>query len=148
MRTVAALLLAVVVAGCSAAASPSPSASVAPSAPASPGAIPDPLPAEVVVTFQVVEETFKALVTGEANVRHAYELWGGATEQALPIGTVVRDDAGVNAPWTWHLDPATFEWADLAVEVCDGLPSYVEDGTVTSDQYCPWSAKVIDVAMP
>jgi hypothetical protein len=33
----------------------------------------------------------------------------------------------------------------VTIEVCDGLPSYVEDGTVTSGYYCPWSAKVIDI---
>ena len=33
----------------------------------------------------------------------------------------------------------------MTIEVCDGLPSYIEDGTVTSDQYCPWSATVIAV---
>ena len=53
----------------------------------------------------------------------------------------MRDDPGVNAPWSWHIDPATLEFADMTIEVCDGLPSYVEDGTVTSDQYCPWSAE-------
>ena len=34
---------------------------------------------------------------------------------------------------------------DVTIEVCDGLPSHVEAGVVTSDQYCPWSAKVIAV---
>jgi hypothetical protein len=58
---------------------------------------------------------------------------------------VVRDDPGPNAPWSWHIDPASLEFAEITIEVCDGLPSYVEDGTVTSDQYCPWSAKVIAV---
>jgi hypothetical protein len=31
------------------------------------------------------------------------------------------------------------------MEVCDGLPSMIEDGTITSDRYCPWNAEVIDV---
>ena len=33
----------------------------------------------------------------------------------------------------------------MTIGVCDGLPSFVEDGTVTSDQFCPWSAKIVAV---
>ena len=69
----------------------------------------------------------------------------GEDLEAIPLGTVVRDDAGVNAPWSWHIDPSTLEFAFVTTEVCDGLPSYVEDEIVTSDQFCPWSAKVVAV---
>ena len=78
-------------------------------------------------------------------VDHAERLLAGEPIAAIPLGTVVRDSPGPNAPWSWHIDPATLEFADMTIEVCDGLPSYVEDRTVTSDQYCPWSAKVIAV---
>ncbi len=64
---------------------------------------------------------------------------------SIPNGVVVRDDPGVNAPWSWHIDPATLEFADNTIEVCDGLPSYVEDEIVTSDRYCPWSAKIVSI---
>ena len=33
----------------------------------------------------------------------------------------------------------------LPVEVCDGLPSDVEQGLITSDHYCPWTAEVIAI---
>jgi hypothetical protein len=99
-----------------------------------------------VATFEVAgQETYKiALMTPEL-VEHAKGLLAGEEIAAIPLGTVVRDSPGPNAPWSWHIDPATLEFADVTIEVCDGLPSYVEDGTVTSDQYCPWSAKVIAV---
>ncbi|MEO5535400.1 MAG: hypothetical protein ABIR17_09750 [Pseudolysinimonas sp.] len=98
-----------------------------------------------VATFQVVGETYKIeLVTPEL-VQHAHDLLDGKDVASIPNGTVVRDDPGPNAPWSWHIDPATLEFADSTIEVCDGLPSYVEDRTVTSDQYCPWSAKIIAI---
>ena len=59
---------------------------------------------------------------------------------------IVRDDPSVNEPWSWHIDPATLEFAGVTIEVCDGLPSFVEDGSLTSDTYCPWSAEVISIA--
>jgi hypothetical protein len=67
-------------------------------------------------------------------------------DERIPSGVIVRDgDGGVNSPWTWHLDPSSIEFADLTTEVCDGLPSFVEDGSLTSDRYCPWSAEVLSV---
>ena len=98
-----------------------------------------------VVTFQVVDETFKIELATPELADHARRLLAGEEIAAIPVGTVVRDDAGVNEPWSWHVDPATLEFADVTIEVCDGIPSHVEDATVTSDQYCPWSAQVIAV---
>ena len=100
-----------------------------------------------VATFEVAGgEEFRVELATPALVEHAVDLLNGGDLAAIPIGTIVRDDAGVNEPWSWHIDPATFEFASVTVEVCDGLPSYVEDGTLTSAQFCPWSAKVIDVS--
>jgi hypothetical protein len=43
------------------------------------------------------------------------------------------------------MDPDDFEFAEVTTEVCDGIPSDVESGLVTSDRYCPWSAQVVAV---
>ena len=103
-------------------------------------------PQNPVAVFEVAgSETYKIELATPELVQHAKDLMAGKPGAAIPLGTVVRDEPGVNAPWSWHIDPATLEFADMTIEVCDGLPSYVEDGTVTSDQYCPWSAKVIDI---
>ncbi len=101
-----------------------------------------------VVTFEVAgeeRERFKALLITRENVDIAKKLLQGEEAPGIPNGVVVRGDGGVNAPWTWHLDPASIEFADFTTGVCDGLPSGVEAGTITSDRYCPWSAKVIAV---
>jgi hypothetical protein len=99
-----------------------------------------------VATFEVAgTETFAIELTTPELVEHARQLLAGEEVAAIPNGIVVRDDGGVNGPWTWHIDPASLEFADMTTEVCDGLPSHVEEGTVTSDRYCPWSATVIAV---
>jgi hypothetical protein len=102
-------------------------------------------PRNPVATFQVVDETYKIELATPELVAHAEALLAGESVAAIPNGVVVRDDPGPNAPWSWHIDPATLDFADMTIEVCDGLPSYVEDEIVTSDQYCPWSAKVIAI---
>ncbi len=105
---------------------------------------PDPQ-APVVVTFQVAEdETFKVLLTDPADIAIARQLLAGEDAPGIPNGRVVRE-TGVNEGWTWSLDPADFEFADTTIEVCDGIPSDVEAGLVTSDRYCPWSALVTAV---
>lgn len=125
--SVAGFLIAVLLTGCAPAASK-----------------PPPLSHPIAV-FQVAgDETYRIeLITPEL-VKHAEQLLDGDEVAAIPLGKVVRTP-GVNAPWSWHIDPTTLEFADVTVEVCDGLPSYVEDRTVTSPDYCPWSAKVVKI---
>jgi len=118
---------------CSAA---TPSASAPP--PASPGG--------VVVTFQVGEEQYRIRLTDPADIAIARRLLAGDEAPRIPNGLIVRgDDGGVNTGYSWHIDPDSVEFADMTTEVCDGLPSYVEDGTLTGDRFCPWSAEVIAV---
>ena len=40
------------------------------------------------------------------------------------------------------------EFANVTIEVCDGIPQHVEDEIVTSDRFCPWSARVVAVEGP
>lgn len=102
-----------------------------------------------VATIQVVDQTYKIELATPELIEHAEALMAGTTEEGrIPVGVIVRDDPSVNEPWSWHIDPATLEFADATTEVCDGLPEYVEDGTLTSDYYCPWSAEVIAVEGP
>jgi hypothetical protein len=61
---------------------------------------------------------------------------------------IVRGEPGPNAPWSWHIDPATLSWAEVTIELCDGTPSLIEDGTFTLDQFCPWSARLVAIDQP
>jgi hypothetical protein len=99
----------------------------------------------VVVTFRVVEEEYRVLVTDPDQIGHVRELLEGKQEGRIPNGLIVYGESDVNEGWSWHIDPESLEFADMTAEVCDGLPSHVEDRTVTSDRYCPWSAEVIDI---
>lgn len=103
-----------------------------------------------VATFEVAGQgTYKIELATPELIQHAKDLMNGTTEEGrIPVGLIVRDDPGVNAPWSWHIDPATLEFADQTIEVCDGLPEFVEDGTLTSDTYCPWLAEVIAIEGP
>lgn len=106
-----------------------------------------------VATFEVAgQETYRIELATPELIRHARDLMAGEDVARIPNGRIVRDDPGIsdpiNEPWSWHIDPATLEFADITTEVCDGLPQYVEDGTLTSDYFCPWSAEIIAIDGP
>ncbi|HWL01804.1 MAG TPA: hypothetical protein VNQ52_05450 [Microbacteriaceae bacterium] len=102
--------------------------------------------ANPVATIRVVDETYRIELANPEVLEIAEQLLAKEIPPMIPNGLVVRGDPGPNAPWSWHIDPASLEWADMTTEVCDGLPSFVEDGTVTSEWYCPWSAEVIAIS--
>lgn len=103
-------------------------------------------PGSVVVTFKAADgSTWKARLTDPADIANARDLLAGKEVPRIPNGKIVRGSPDVNTGWSWHLDPNDFEWADVATEVCDGNPKSVEDKSLTSDRYCPWSATVVAV---
>jgi hypothetical protein len=68
--------------------------------------------------------------------------------RGVVLGRIQRGDGGFNAPWSWHIDPATVEVPDMAMELCDGQPSFVEENVGefvdTVRYYCPWNAQVVE----
>ena len=99
--------------------------------------------APVIVTFEVVDERYKVLLTQAADIQTARQLLDGADVPSIPNGRIVHE-TGVNEGYSWSIDPDDIEFADVTVEECDGLPSDVETG-VTGDRYCPWAATVIGI---
>jgi hypothetical protein len=98
----------------------------------------------VIVTFEVVDERYKVLLTEPADIDTARRLLAGENVPSIPNGRVVRE-TGVNEGYSWSIDPNDVEFGDVTIEVCDGLPSDVEMGIVTGDRYCPWSAIVLGI---
>ena len=61
-------------------------------------------------------------------------------------GPIDSTNGGYNFNWSWHFIPDQWELALVSIELCDGIPSFVEAdlpywlGTVGS--FCPWSSYV------
>lgn len=91
-------------------------------------------------------ERFVMRTTDPATIREALEILEGAP-QKFPIGPLRRGDGGFNAPWSWHFDPEEVRLTEIAVEVCDGRPSYVEENLEEFLRpevgYCPWSGRIV-----
>ena len=95
--------------------------------------------------FDVAGEIFRIELVGAENVAHARALLAGTGDGPIPNGVLALGDGGVNAPWSWHIDPASLEWADVTMEVCDGRPTQIEDGSFRYERFCPWSAKLLRI---
>jgi hypothetical protein len=98
----------------------------------------------VLATFEVGEERYRVLLTEPGDIDTARRLLDGEDVPSIPNGRVVRA-TGVNEGYGWSIDPNDIEFADVTIEVCDGLPSDVESGAISGDRYCPWSAVLVDL---
>ncbi|MEA2623304.1 MAG: hypothetical protein QOH61_2214 [Chloroflexota bacterium] len=117
-----------------------------PTVPPSPSS--SPIGANPVAVFDVGGETYRIELANADDVAHARALLAGTGDGAIPNGLLVLGTGGVNAPWSWHIDPDSLEWADMTTEVCDGIPSQIEDRTFTYERFCPWSAKLVAIEEP
>ena len=111
----------------------------------------NPLQGGLLATFRVEGETFTVWVTEAQTMQQILDLRDGKSQATIPNG-VLRAGPGPgnhNEPWTWHLDPDATEMAENTIEVCSGLPSFVEadlDEWINNvGQYCPWSAELQSV---
>merc|ERR1719245_509569 len=62
----------------------------------------------------------------------------------IPVFNKVMLGTDCDKQWSWHVDPAdTGGWVDLATEVCDASPQYIEENgkawTNSPGRWCPWS---------
>lgn len=93
---------------------------------------------------------FRVLMTNPYSIRDTIDSYYGRNAKTIPLGTIVDDRPGkspYDPQWSWHMDPSSIVMAELAMEVCDGHPIYVEDNLDYWLQsvgiYCPWNATII-----
>jgi len=101
-----------------------------------------PQPPFVEFVIDVAGERFVARVTDPDTIRLA-EANLDRQNNRFPIGTLKPGNGGFNTPWTWHLDPDSVRFVEVAIELCDGRPSYVESHQSEYARYCPWGARVV-----
>ncbi|MEM4591242.1 MAG: hypothetical protein QW555_05375 [Nitrososphaerota archaeon] len=95
---------------------------------------------------EVGGERFVIYVVDPETIRLAEDNMRGLNS-LFPIGELERGDGGFNKPWSWHLRPSSVRMVEVAIELCDGLPSHVERDldywVETVGRYCPWSARIV-----
>ena len=100
-----------------------------------------------VFEVDVAGERFRIGLTSQTQIERAAALLASGAENNVH-GTLRRGSGRFNAPYSWHLDPATVAFPDLTMEVCDGRPqsdvqSDVDYWVDTVKYYCPWGARIV-----
>jgi hypothetical protein len=103
-------------------------------------------PAGQYFTVKVLNDTFIMLVTDPVTIQLARDNFEGKNTR-FPIGKIAAGNGGFNGSWGWHFVPENVRMTEVAIEVCDGTPSYVNAhvNDYLAVGYCPWAAKVVKI---
>jgi hypothetical protein len=90
-------------------------------------------------------------LTDTAKIQEARNIINGTQKDKTHVmGKIVKRAASYNTGWSFHLDPATINFFQAAIEVCDAAPRYVEDhldeagGAFLPGAYwCPWGSRLL-----
>jgi len=102
----------------------------------------------VLATFKVGTESFRAYMTNPTAINDAIALWRNPKlRKRIPVARLSCAAVAWNCPWSWHQTPSSVTLAEAAIEVCDGIPSYVEQHCPIFGMgfYCPWSAVLAEL---
>jgi len=103
----------------------------------------------VLVTFDVVGEMYSIFVTNKSTIEQVFAVERGESKATIPSGRLVRGSVFYNEPWTWHIDSEDIHMAEVTIELCDGIPSQVENNLnywlQTVQRFCPWNARIVKI---
>jgi hypothetical protein len=93
------------------------------------------------------EQNFAAVTTNDAIAAAARaQLLVPIEQRKMIIGKIARGNGDRNGKWSWHFIPGDWSFAEMAIEVCDATPSYIEenlDAWLKSPvTFCPWASYV------
>jgi hypothetical protein len=107
-------------------------------------------PAYFVVT-DITREEMVLRLDDPAKIQHARDLVNGETQdRPHVVGRIIKRQADYNPRWSFHYNPETVDFFDVAIEICDATIPYVEDhldeagGAFLPGLYwCPWSSRLV-----
>lgn len=95
-------------------------------------------------------ERFIFELTDPATIQEARDILSGQLPSRHIMGLIVKTPVDYNAPWSYHLDPASVSFFNSAIEQCDAAIQYVEDhlgqvgDTILPDYiWCPWGSRLV-----
>lgn len=111
-------------------------------------------PAPAYFRFTDVHEKprFVIQLTDPLMIAHARNILSGLEKDRIHVqGTINKSPAPYNPGWSYHLDPASIDFFENAIEVCDASITFVEENlydvggsTLPGSHWCPWSSRLVD----
>lgn len=103
----------------------------------------------ILATFDVQGEEYSIFITNEETIDDVFALEERTSNATIPSGKLLRGQVSYNNPWSWHIDSEDIVMAEMTIELCDGLPSHVEENldywVDTVGRFCPWSAELVEI---
>ena len=90
-------------------------------------------------------ETFRIVLRDPAEIAKAERVLSGGQPMVV-AGRLVAGDGGFNAPWSWHLKPDSTWLTGMVIELCEGIPSAVEqdlEGWLQYGLLCVTTAEIV-----
>ena len=95
-------------------------------------------------------ESFVIAITDEVKIKKARAIVSGNDlARVHVIGRIVKHTAPYNPGWHFHLDPASIDFFESGIKVCDAKTSSVQasldkvgEAFLQQGWWCPWTSKV------
>lgn len=89
-------------------------------------------------------------VIDEEQIKHARRILSGEEKDRVHVhGRIIKRTQPYNPHWSYHLDPNTINFFEVAIEVCDANMNYTEDhldeaggAFLPGGHWCPWDSKL------
>lgn len=108
-------------------------------------------PQEAFFVFDVPPnpETFVFKLTDPLKIQEARNLLAGGNRRIVS-GTIIKQPAYYNSPWTFHFDPKSITFPEITIELCDASIRYIEDNLdVAYSTWCPWNSRLLrEISIP
>lgn len=102
------------------------------------------------------DQKFVIELTDPEKVAHARRILSGEEKSKVHVhGRIVKRPAPYNPGWSYHLEPASINFFEVAIEVCDANMRYVEDhldeacgAFLPGCHWCPWDSRLVEEVKP
>nr|WP_245653092.1 calmodulin-binding protein [Herbidospora sakaeratensis] len=96
-------------------------------------------------------QTFTFELTDQAKIDHARKILKGEEKKRVHVlGRIKKRPAAYNPGWSFHLDPTTIDFFEMAIEVCDSTTGYLEEhldeacgAFLPGCFWCPWTSRLV-----
>ena len=93
-------------------------------------------------------DTFVIKLTDPQKIQQARDIIRTGAHNIVS-GTLIKQPVYYNSPWSYHLDPKTIGFPELAVEVCDANMRYLENNLdIAYSSWCPWNSRLVKEIPP
>lgn len=104
--------------------------------------------------FQVMDSAEKIYViklVESSKIEHARKTLSGKETKRVHIqGTIVKEPASYNEGWSFHLQPSSIDFFEMAMEVCDSNVELVANDLASvggaflpGNHWCPWASRLV-----